>query len=219
MINNEASATRDYPSGERQPTLAIAFAGQRRIAAGELTRVARITKELLDKGELAPLVIFNEITSEVIEIDFRGTVDEVVARLHHIGEAAPAAVEVPDRRGPGRPRLGVVAREVTLFPRHWEWLTSQPGGASVALRKLVEEARRANYWKDRARQAQESVYRFMTAMAGNFPDFEEALRAFYAGNQERFNSWIDPWPKDVRDHVKQLVRLASQQQADAVDKK
>src|SRR4029079_4156101 len=64
-------------------------------------------------------------------------------------------------RGRGRPRLGVVAREGTLLPRHWEWLGTQPGGASVVLRKLVEEARRANGDADRTRAARDAAYRFM----------------------------------------------------------
>src|ERR1043165_2680260 len=97
-------------------------------------------------------------------------------------------------RGRGRPKLGVVAREVTLLPRHWEWLNGQPGGASVALRKLVEEAKRASHGKDRARQSQEAVHRFMYVVAGNLPGFEEASRAFYAGNQERFNAMVESWP-------------------------
>ncbi len=74
-------------------------------------------------------------------------------------------------RGRGRPKLGVVAREVTLLPRHWDWLNAQPGGASVALRKLVEQARRANGDADRARAAREAAYHFMSAMAGDLPAF------------------------------------------------
>ena len=108
-------------------------------------------------------------------------------------------------RRPGRPKLGVVAREVTLLPRHWEWLNSQPGGASVALRKLVEEARRANSGKDRLRRAQEAAYRFMSTMAGNEPGFEEAARALFAGRQEPFEALVRGWPKDVREHAKKLA--------------
>ncbi len=114
----------------------------------------------------------------------------------------------PDRevpRGPGRPRLGVVAREVTLLPRHWDWLSSQPGGASVALRKLVEQARRRNEGKDRLRRSQEAAYRFMSALAGNLPGFEEATRAFFAGDQERFDDQTESWPVDVRDHARRLA--------------
>jgi hypothetical protein len=99
----------------------------------------------------------------------------------------------------------VVAREVTLLPRHWDWLNGQPGGASVALRKLVEEARRVNEGRDRVRRAQESAYRFMSAMAGDLPAFEEAARALFAGKADQFASLICRWPKDVRMHLERMV--------------
>jgi hypothetical protein len=151
-------------------------------------------------------LIFDAITSRPIEIDWRGTPQEVVDRL---SRSIPIGIpEVSDKRGPGRPRLGVIPREVTLLPRHWDWLNEQPGGASVALRKLVEEARRSNQGKDRARHSQESVHRFMYAMAGNLPYFEEASRAFYARDSKRFAELIRLWPKDIRDHLKRLVEIA-----------
>jgi hypothetical protein len=102
--------------------------------------------------------------------------------------------------------LGVVAREVTLLPRHWDWLNGQPGGASVALRKLVEEARRVNESKDRARRSHEAAYRFMSAMAGNLPGFEEATRALFANDPERLEGLIRVWPKDIRTHLVRLVQ-------------
>jgi hypothetical protein len=174
--------------------------------------VARV-KETVEAGTQEPVLIFDDATSRVVDVDLRGTVEEVVARLgpgSGGGEpvSAGAAPEPEGPRGPGRPKLGVVAREVTLLPRHWEWLNSQPGGASVALRKLVEQARRANEGKDRVRQAQEAVYRFMSAMAGNQPGYEEAIRALYAQEQARFDGLIQPWPADVRDHVRKLAATA-----------
>lgn len=183
-----------------------AFEGTRRIASGELTHVALKAKEVIDRGERAPVLIFDDLTSEPIEVDFRGTAEDVRRRL-----AEPAAPPSPPReepRGPGRPKLGVVAREVTLLPRHWEWLNSQPGGASVALRKLVEEARRVNAARDQIRQAQESAYRFMSAMAGNEPGFEEASRALFAARQERFEEMVGSWPIDIRDHARKLAARA-----------
>ena len=111
-------------------------------------------------------------------------------------------------RGPGRPKLGVVAREITLLPRHWEWLAQQPGGASVAIRKLVEEARRTGEDKDRIRAGQEAAYRFMSAMAGNKPHYEEAIRALFAGDPVRFEELIAGWPADVRDHAARLAERA-----------
>ena len=118
-----------------------------------------------------------------------------------------------EKRGRGRPKLGVVAREVTLMPRHWDWLDGQPGGASVALRKLVEAAKRSNQGRDRVRQAQEAVHRFMWAVAGSLPGFEEASRAFYRKEYQRFDEIIASWPPDVREHTRGLVKLVIQNEA------
>lgn len=189
-------------------TRCVAFEGSRRIAAGELHQVALKTKEVLDRGSPDQVLIFDESTSEPIEVDFRGTAQEVFERLTTPGARTPAdppSAAPTVQRGPGRPRLGVVAREVTLLPRHWEWLFSQPGGASVALRKLVDEARRMRVDGDRKRQVQEAAYRFISAMAGNEPHFEEATRAMFAGNFERFTDLTEAWPADVRDHARNLA--------------
>jgi hypothetical protein len=113
-------------------------------------------------------------------------------------------------RSPGRPKLGVVAREVTLLPRHWEWLNRQPGGASVALRKLVEDARRVNEGRDGVRRAQEVAYRFMSTIAGDLPGFEEATRALFARDRSRFGENTLSWPADVREHASKLAALALQ---------
>ena len=186
-------------------TPCTAFKGPRCIAAGELADVALKAKTAVDKGE--QVLIFDDTTSESIEVDFRGSAEDVLRRLAQT-EGNQATPDGP--RGPGRPKLGVVAREITLLPRHWDWLNAQPGGASVALRKLVEEARRANGGKDRVRQSQQAAYRFMSIMAGNRPGFEEATRALFAGHRDRFDQLIAPWPKDVRHHARKLA-------ADALD--
>jgi hypothetical protein len=123
-------------------------------------------------------------------------------------------VETP--RGPGRPKLGVVAREITLLPRHWEWLASQPGGASVALRKLVEHATRANAGKDRVRASQNAAYRFISVMAGDRVGFENTARALFAGDAAAFNRLVDAWPKDIRDYAKRLAADALQDEKNAV---
>jgi len=178
----------------------IGFEGNRRIALGNLSEVARKTKQVVDRGERGPVIILDAVTSRVIEVDFRGTADDVVNRL----KTKPSEDEPIERKGPGRPKLGVVAREVTLLPRHWEWLNSQPGSASVVLRRLVEQVRKDNSEKDRKREAQESAYRFMSAMAGNAPGYEEALRALYSGKTKEFNQYIKTWPKDVQEHARDL---------------
>jgi hypothetical protein len=137
-----------------------------------------------------------------VELDRRGSADDVRRRLEATGEPTPPA---GGARGPGRPKLGVVAREVTLLPRHWEWLGAQPGGASVALRRLVEDARRGSADADRVRRAREAAYRFMSAMAGNEPGFEEATRALFAGDAERYEATTAAWPADVRAHARRLA--------------
>lgn len=191
-----------------------AFEGHRRIASGSLPEVALAVKAVLTRGEQAPVLIFDDITSQPVEFDLRGTSEEIVARLasqEHDSEAAsePAAATEDDApRGRGRPKLGVVAREVTLLPRHWDWLNGQSGGASVALRKLVEAARVAGEDKDRRRAAQEAVYRFMTALAGNLPDYEDATRALYANDRPRFAAIVATWPDDVGAHALRLAENA-----------
>lgn len=178
----------------------IAFAGSERIAAGALADVATAAKQALDDAPGAAVLVFDIATSEQVELDLRGSVADVRARL---GEEAP-----PVPRSPGRPKLGVVAREVTLLPRHWEWLASQPGGASVTLRKLVEAARKDASGQGRRRGAQESAYRFALTMAGDEAGFEEAMRALYASDRARFDEFTQTWPLDVRDHVRELANPA-----------
>jgi uncharacterized protein len=189
-----------------------AFEASRRIASGALADVALKAKEILDMGEHGPVLIFDDVTGEQIEVDLRGTPEEALSRLvaRSCGKGgtpdAHRAEQEPEApRGPGRPKLGVVAREVTLLPRHWDWLGGQPGGASVALRKLVEEARRVNEGKDRLRRSLEATYRFMAAIAGNLPGFEEATRALFANNPERLEELIRGWPDDIRTHVMRLI--------------
>lgn len=191
----------------------VAFEGYRCIAMGELEFVARKVKEVMEKGEIAPIIILEEATSRLVEVDFRGSADEVVGRFRQDENNQPPVTGYTEKRGIGRPKLGVVAREVTLLPRHWEWLNRQPGGASVALRKLVEEARRSHQQKDRARESQESVHRFLSNLAGNLPGFEEALRAFYSKHYERFHVMVDPWPQDIRDHARKLAATAIRDEA------
>jgi hypothetical protein len=197
---------------DSHPTSCTAFAGAKRIACGDLRHVAREAKAVWDRDRWAQVLIFDDATSHLIEVDFRGTPGDVVRRIAETGAGAVAdggsAKPEGDARRPGRPKLGVVAREVTLLPRHWDWLASQPGGASVALRKLVEQARMANRGRDRRRMAQDSAYRFLSAMAGNEAGFEEALRALFAGRRERFDEIVEPWPRDVRDHAKKLAAVA-----------
>lgn len=189
-------------------TRCTAFAGTRRIASGALRHVALVAQRELQAGA-AGVLIFDDRSSELIDLDLSGSSAELLKRLaatELVVKAEDDEGEAPPvRRGPGRPRLGVVAREVTLLPRHWQWLAAQPGGASVALRRLVEDARKANAGRDRVRAAQEAAYRFMVAVAGDAPGFEEATRALFAGNAAAFEEAMSAWTGDVRDHAALLA--------------
>ena len=200
------------------------FDGYDRIASGPIHVVAVAVKRAIQKGAAGPVLVFDDSSGQQIDIDTRGTDEEVVARLADMGpmdtgeetaecglsalpteHMAGSSLPADQRRGRGRPKLGVVAREVTLLPRHWEWLAAQPGGTSVALRKLVEEARRVHGHKDKARKAQERAYSFMSAIAGNLAGFEDAARALFANDRPKLDGYIASWPQDVRDHVIRLV--------------
>jgi hypothetical protein len=179
------------------------FQGHRRLASGAPHVVALAVKLAAERGDVRPVLVFDDSTGRAIDLDTRGSDEEVLARYGAASACTVDATEVP--RGRGRPKLGVVAREVTLLPRHWEWLESQPGGPSVTLRKLVEEARRTHVERDRMRGAQERAYHFMSAMAGDMPGFEEATRALFANDRTTFSALIAEWPADVRDYTMQLA--------------
>jgi uncharacterized protein len=158
----------------------------RKVASGTHAEIAGF----LQGGEY---LAFDDETGEQRDFDVRAV------------QAQEAQKHQTEPRGRGRPRLGVIAREVTLLPNHWDWLNVQPGGASVALRKLVDAARRTSGDRDRLRAAQESTYRFIAAIAGNLPGFEEATRALFAYDRRRFGDHISGWPEDIRDYA---IRLA-----------
>lgn len=182
--------------------ICTAFAGQRLIKTGSLKEIIPEIKTCLDAGETAPVLVFEDATGMQVELDLRKSAEEILTEL---GKplAAPEA-----RTGPGRPKMGVAAREVTLLPRHWEWLQSQPGGASAALRKLVETASRSG--QDEVRKAQNAVHRFMWAMTGDLNGFEDASRAFFARDYAKMDLIIEEWPVDLRNHVRHLVKCLCQ---------
>ncbi|MGK5003305.1 DUF2239 family protein [Janthinobacterium sp. LB2P70] len=181
-----------------------AFAGKRKVAAGPLHAVAQSLKELVTREPDAQILIFDDASGSQVDLHLHGSLADVLQRLPRA--ATPAPQEDTPARTAGRPKLGVVAREITLLPRHWEWLATQPGGASVALRKLVEHAQRGNKAHDEQRQAREAAYKVMNALAGDAPGFEEASRALFAGKQPAFLACVQNWPADVREHVLQLAQ-------------
>jgi hypothetical protein len=169
-----------------------AFKGATLLATGSQLEVALAIKQA---GDLHAILAFDDATGKVIDFNVRGAEADITARYTPRSEA----------RGPGRPKLGVVAREVTLLPRHWDWLATQPGGASVVLRRLVEQERRTGTTKQHRRTAQEAAYKFMSAIAGDLPGFEEATRALFADNRTRFEEQIASWPPDIRTYALKLA--------------
>jgi hypothetical protein len=174
-----------------------AFAGSRRIASGNRDSILTEIKQYSDTNS-DRVLIFEDLTGKQVDFDFSGSLDDVLER----GRARIV------RLGPGRPKLGVVGREVSLLPRHWEWLEDQPNGISAAIRRLVDEARKREPGAQRARRLRDGIARFMWSMGGDLPNFEEATRALYGETDARVEELIDSWPADVRDHVIRLVAEA-----------
>jgi hypothetical protein len=183
----------------------IAFEDHRCIARGDLAEVAAAVKAVVDQPSVGAVLIFDEVSSRPVELDLRGSREQVLARIRNRADLAESKFAPRTR---GRPRLGVVSREVTLLPRHWAWLANQTGGASATLRRLVDQARKGGSGREKARQAQDSAYRFMLAMGGDLPGFEEALRSLYAGDQAGFETNLGDWPEDVAEHALRLAKPA-----------
>lgn len=182
-----------------------AFAGSQLLATGDIEAVVLQTKRCIDKGETRTILVFDDSTGKQIDFNFQGTPEQVSAQL----AAHPAVVSNLDQKkspsGPGRPRLGVVCREISLLPRHWAWLEEQPNGISAALRRLVDDARKKEPNRERARRAREAAGRFMWSMAGDLPGFEEASRALDTHQIDRFAQITRLWPPDIREHLSLMV--------------
>ncbi|TXS92899.1 DUF2239 family protein [Parahaliea maris] len=175
-----------------KPNSCTAFSGERKLASGPARTVARKLKENLTTTEQQSVLVFDDASGRLRDLDLSGELEQVLARLEQPTEDAP--------RRRGRPKLGVVPKEVTLLPRHWDWLNAQPGGASVTLRKLVDNARHGKA-SNSQRQHQESCYRVMHALGGDRPGYEDALRALYADDLAEFRHAIDTWPRDIRNYL------------------
>jgi len=193
----------------------VAFSSGQLIARGAILEVATAAKVAIDAGAPRAVLIFDDRTAHQVDLDLGGTVNDVLARLAHrqdLGVDWPessdptAAEAAPHKSGPGRPKLGVVAREITLLPRHWQWLNDQPGGASAALRRLVDEARTTHAARDELRRARDAVYRFLVATLGDALGFEEAMRALFANDEDTFIAESAPWPPDLRTQALRMAR-------------
>ena len=170
-----------------------AFVGDALLASGAPVDVALAIRAAIDAGR-SHILAFDDLTGRQVDFDLRGSDDDIRRRL-------VPATETPPKPARGRPKLGVVAREVTLLPRHWDWLAQQPGGASGALRRLVDEARRADLTTADSRMAQEAAYRVMSVLGGDRPGFEEASRALFAHDLTRVRQIVGGWPEDVATYV------------------
>nr|WP_294914358.1 DUF2239 family protein [uncultured Neokomagataea sp.] len=179
-----------------------AFSGTQRVASGALIDVALAIKSM-DAKIQSTVLTFDDFSGAVIDFDLRGTTAEIVTRLN---ERGALEAQSTTSRSRGRPKLGVVAREITLLPRHWDWLARQSGGASQTLRRLVDEARRTDDGKTARKAAHERAYRFLSALAGDLPGYEDAIRALFAENHEALTKQIATWPSDIQDYVIMLAQ-------------
>jgi uncharacterized protein len=201
LIFTRVILTVDYYPGKIKPMdkrTYTTFVGETVMASGPLEMMLPIVKAQFDRREDTLFLIFDDQSGRQVDFDLRGAMDEVLAR----------ALPAKPRPGPGRPKLGVASREISLLPRHWEWLEHQPNGASAALRRLVDQARSLEPDEQRARLAREALGRFMSAMTGNLPGYEEACRALYAADRLRFGNLILPWPRDIRNYIQQRAEEA-----------
>jgi hypothetical protein len=161
----------------------VLFIGSARVAQGARPDIVRALRQAGDRPE--PPLVFDLETGAQVDFDITGSDADIAARY---GEG---------ERGRGRPKLGVIAREVTLLPRHWDWLNTQRGGASAALRRLVDAARRDDGGATEAASARAAAYRLLSAIAGDWPHFEAAARALFADDFATFEALTAGWPGDV----------------------
>jgi hypothetical protein len=180
-----------------------AFEGDRLLHQGPLEEVILKVKRRADKAHQASFLIFSDETGKTMDFNFRGSETEVLKRLEPFQSSSEVSITNP---GPGRPKLGVVSREVSLLPRHWEWLATQEGGASSTLRRLVEEAKKKSASGSEIKKAQERTYKFISVMAGDREGYEEALRALYRRDKKTFTALISDWPADIRKHAVSLSK-------------
>jgi hypothetical protein len=181
-------------------TTLFAFDGPQRIASGKAADLASKVSAYLQERPQAQPLIFNADTGKQVDLDLRGSLADIRTRANTSNEASGA------KAGKGRPKLGVVAKEVTLLPRHWDWLAAQPGGASVTLRKLVERASKDPDAPEQKQARAAAAYHFMHAVAGNLPGFEEVSRQLFAGDLAGVEAAVAAWPGDIGSQVLALAR-------------
>lgn len=172
-----------------------AFTCLSRIGGGDLETTVRDTWAYIQDHPEANVQVFDDRTGHGVDLDLRGGLDEAMARV----------VPPKNKKGPGRPALGVVCREVCLMPRHWEWLDEQTLSASAVIRRLIEAARKETSSDMARKRALEAAGRFMWAVAGDLVGFEEASRALYAERWPIFDRLVEPWAADVREQLAKMT--------------
>ncbi|MBS0055896.1 DUF2239 family protein [Yersinia sp. Marseille-Q3913] len=203
-----------------------AFGDQQLLLSGPLVEVALAIKNELENGSTKTFLVFDDVTGSVIDLDLRGSDADIIERLSQPSQPftgryasrqnkSPEPVEddTAESKGRGRPKLGVVAREVTLLPRQWDWLATRPGSASAVIRRLVDEAMHSEGSREQRRAAHEAVYQFMQAIAGDLPGYEEGIRALFADDRTKLEQCIAAWPVDIKAHVLRLAFGSSDQLA------
>jgi len=191
-----------------QLTTYTAFEGSELVFRGSLQHVVTKIKKRMGKTSHSEVLLFSDETGKLMDFNFHGTEKDVLKRLEVFSSVSDrhGKEESASPAGPGRPKLGVISREVSLLPRHWEWLAAQPSGSSATLRKLIEEAKKKSSGGATVKQLQERCYKVMSVLAGDLSGYEEALRSLYKKDEERFLVQIKEWPKDIRKHIAELAR-------------
>ena len=192
---------------------ASAFIGHKLLKSGPLIEVVLAMKEEVAKDKFAQILCFIDETGAMVDFDLSGTNEQVIAKLlknnpPHTNDAQET--QIKDAPKSGRPKLGVIAREVTLLPRHWEWLSTQRGGASATLRRLVELAAKESVSNEARKNAQNSTYRFLQNIAGDFENYEEVLRAIFADNFEKVRKLMQNWPQDIQNYAQKLFAISTE---------
>ena len=183
----------------QQASKILAFSAQKLIAEGAFGEVLQLVKDHIKQNDTGNILFFNGSDGRQIDIDLQSGAGESGNGSGAAAAESGSNQAIPTKKPRGRPKLGVVGREVTLLPRHWQWLDKQRGGASARLRRLIDQERKATAGDDMIRESQDSANRFMYAMAGNIPGFEEAVRALYARDKAGFDQETAAWPVDIRD--------------------